>query len=57
MTQVQDGVPHSELAFTVIVMKHMAEIGMAFEPVPQPAWVVFKPASRTGRLAGPPDQS
>jgi hypothetical protein len=32
-TMVQDGIPHSELAFTEIVMKHMAEIGMTFEPV------------------------
>ncbi|WP_455284410.1 AIPR family protein [Cupriavidus necator] len=32
--QMGDGVPFAELAFSEIVMEHMAEIGMTFEPAP-----------------------
>lgn len=31
--QVDDGAPHAELVFSEVVMHHMAEIGMTFEPV------------------------
>lgn len=33
-TQMSDGVPFAELAFSEIVMEHMADIGMTFEPAP-----------------------
>lgn len=32
-TQARDGVLYEELAFTNVVMEHMSEIGMTFEPV------------------------
>lgn len=48
--QLDDGQPYAESAFTEIVMQHMADIGMTYEP--QPSHFSRKVGSANVRLSG-----
>lgn len=49
-TQAESGQPHAEIAFTEIVMQHMADIGMTYEP--EPTHFSRKVGSANVRLSG-----